>query len=121
MIDFQKDYEEQRDGSSKLAYVGDYIFGFTTYDEEKSEQLTSMCLLSIQNIIRKTVFNFIENDDNYMCYILSVNLLDKFDFLEWGTSVRGAWIKDGATFHFNDKNHDVTSFFVSLINWVYDE
>jgi hypothetical protein len=76
---------------SRLAYLGDYIFDFTTYDDDMSAALAVMALDVCAAITAKKNFDYIQDEINYKTYILMCNMPFFADRLEWGTSIRGAW------------------------------
>jgi len=94
----EKDYQEtisQGDDykMSKLAYVGNYIFGFTTYDYRMDEKLALKMTEVLKALIIGNPWQYHElNDDNYQNYILMCNSPFLKNNLEWGTSIHGAWV-----------------------------
>jgi len=82
---------------SRSEFVGNYVFGFTTYDSDKGsalESLTNDMLEVLKVILEKRNFEYLENEDNYMKYMTMVNMPFLIDKLQWGTSIRGAWLDD---------------------------
>ena len=77
--------------TSRLAYVSDYIFDFTTYDSELSELLARRALEVCEAIDKRETFKYIGSPGNYLWFIVVVNMPFFADRLEWGTSIRGAW------------------------------
>lgn len=78
-------------GESRLEYLSDHIFDFTTYDSEKAERFAVMALEVCQAIQQRKTFEYIEDPTNYMTFLLMVNMPFFASRLNWGTSVRGAW------------------------------
>lgn len=76
---------------SRLEYLADYIFGFTTYDSGMSKLLAGKALEVCAAICNKQTFAYIENADNYQWYIIMCNMPFFAGRLDWGTSIRGAW------------------------------
>ena len=79
------------DPISRMEYLGDYIFDFTTYDSQMSELFASMALDVCAAISNRTTFNYIRDPEQYRWYLVMVNMPFFADKIEWGTSVRGAW------------------------------
>jgi len=52
-----------------------------------------MILDTLIKIKNRTTFEYIKNKENYKNFILSCNFIQ--DWLEWGTSIRGAWFNTG--------------------------
>lgn len=91
-------YNEMREFygiESKLEYIGDTVFDITTYDSGENsvlEKLTLITLEVIDAISNKKTFEYIK--DNSFKYMLAVNMTFLKDKIEWGTSIRGAWINN---------------------------
>jgi hypothetical protein len=84
--------ERRRDGHmSRLEYLSDLIFDFTTYDAEISELFASNALEVCKAISAGRTFAYIKEPENYRWYLLMVNMPFFAGRLDWGTSVRGAW------------------------------
>jgi hypothetical protein len=77
--------------ASRLAYLSDYIFDFTTYDDEMAEIFARKALEVCRAINDTKTFDYIEDPDNYRWYLLMVNMPFFAGRLNWGTSIRGAW------------------------------
>ena len=78
-------------GESRLEYLSDHIFEFTTYDSEKAEHFAVMALEVCQAIQQGKTFEYIKDPARYMTFLLMVNMPFFSRRLNWGTSVRGAW------------------------------
>ena len=76
---------------SRLAYLGDFIFDFTTYDSEASEMFARKALEVCVSISENKTFEYQEDAENYKWYLIMVNMPFFEGRLEWGTSIRGAW------------------------------
>jgi hypothetical protein len=85
-LDNPNDYQ-----MSRLEYLSEYIFDYTTYDSEISEMLAGQTLEVCEAISNKTTFEFISDPARYVQYISMVNMPFFQDRLSWGTSIRGAW------------------------------
>lgn len=79
---------------SRLEYIGSTIFNFTTYDGKIDARFAEEMLEVIEVILNKTNFEYIKNEENYVKYLTMINMPFMQDKLDWGTSIRGAWIED---------------------------
>lgn len=98
---FESEYEGQDDiyefhldekpsiNEFKFIFLSDYIFDVITYDENLSYEFGKKIYEVMKAIQEGKTFDYII--DNYKNYIIVCNLLDKFELIDWGTSVRGAW------------------------------
>lgn len=75
----------------KYTFLSDYVFDVITYDESLSYQFGKKIFEVIKAIDDRKTFDYIRDEKNYVNYILVCNLLDKFELIEWGTSIRGTW------------------------------
>ena len=76
----------------KLIFLSSEILGLTTYDTGLDVEFGSMVLETMKHIQNRTTFEYIEDEENYKKYIMSVNLI--VEWLDWGTSIRGAWFNE---------------------------
>jgi hypothetical protein len=76
---------------SRLEFLSDYIFDFTTYDGEMSELFAKKALEVCAAISNGTTFDYIKDADNYRWFLWLCNTPFLVSRLEWGTSIRGAW------------------------------
>lgn len=77
--------------TSRLEYLSDYIFNFTTYDGEMAELFARRALEVCDAISNSTTFDYIKDAEQYRWYLAMCNMPFFADKLEWGTSIRGAW------------------------------
>jgi hypothetical protein len=111
--------DNQRD-CTKLQYISDYIFHFTTYDSAVSQLFAKDTLEVLEQVINRTTFEYIENNDNYIKYLTVINWLKPHNLFEWGTSIRGAWFNDEAEFFIGGNVvtiGNLEKFFTELIEW----
>lgn len=92
-------YVVESDSMSRLEWLSEYVFKFTTYDSEIAEEFARRALEVCGVISERTSFEFIKDSDNYRWYILMCNMPFFSDKLEWGTSIRGAWWSSGIGIH----------------------
>lgn len=76
---------------SRLEFLSESIFDFTTYASDKSELFARKAVEVCAAINGRKTFEYIENDDNHTWYLLMCNMPFFADKLEWGTSIRGVW------------------------------
>ena len=77
--------------ASRLEYLSDHIFDFTTYDSEKAEEFAMRAVEGCEAISAGATFDYIADPVQYRWYLLMVNMPFFADRLSWGTSIRGAW------------------------------
>lgn len=76
----------------KCAFLSDVIFGLTTYDTGLDIEFGKDILEVMEVINNKTNFEYIKYEgDDYKKFILVANLLDQYNWIEWGSSIRGCW------------------------------
>ena len=76
---------------TRLCYLSDSIFNFTTYDPEMSELLARKALDVCSAISEGSTFEYIGDPDRYRWYVLLINMPFFAERLDWGSSIRGAW------------------------------
>jgi len=77
--------------TSRLEYLGDYIFNFTTYEGEYSELFAKKALEVCAAISGSKTFEYIKEPEGRLWYLLMVNMPFFEGKLSWGTSIHGAW------------------------------
>lgn len=82
---------------SRLMFLGDFIFNFTTYDDEASALFASKALEVCAAINDRKTFEYITDSENYRWYLWLCNTPFFANRLDWGTSIRGAWWNFGDT------------------------
>lgn len=76
---------------SRVAYLSESIFNFTTYDSSIDELFGRKAVEVCAAITNGTTFDYIKNQDDYEWFLLMCNIPFFADKIEWGTSIRGAW------------------------------
>lgn len=87
---FQRELERD-DGLSRLTYLANHVFDFTTYDDAMSELFAKKALEVCLSINDKSTLDYIKDADNHRWYLLMVNMSFFATRLDWGSSIRGAW------------------------------
>lgn len=67
------------------------LFDVTTYDGELDCEFGEIIIEVMKTIQKGKNFDYIKNKKKYRDYILVANLLDDNGWIEWGSSIRGAW------------------------------
>lgn len=92
---WQEECESQETAPSKLEYLADIVFDFTSYDSAISELFGQGMIEVIECIIARKTFEYQkQSDGKYMTYLTMVNMPFLKNQLNWGTSIRGAWFEN---------------------------
>lgn len=92
LVDSYKMQVELGDESlSRLEYLAEYVFDFTTYDGDMSELFAAKALEVCSAISMGSTRDYIKDADNYRWYLLMINMPFFAGRLTWGISVRHAW------------------------------
>jgi len=76
---------------SRLEYLSDFIFDFTTYDSEMAELFARKSLEVCAAISAGKTFDYIKDPNQYRWFLVMCNMPFFAGRIEWGTSIRGAW------------------------------
>jgi len=91
--------EMDRSFSSKEDYLSSVIFNFDIYDSDTSVIFAQKMISVLSCISNETTFEYINHSNaNYMNYLTMINMPFLKNKIEWGTSVRGAWLDDTKSF-----------------------
>lgn len=115
---------------SRIEFVGNCVFDFTTYDGGMDVYFAKKMIEVIESIINKTTFDYQKDKSNYINYLTMVNMPFLQGKLDWGTSIRGAWFDESGhhsepqprLYHIGLTNIDVpkgeiVQFLTELIEW----
>lgn len=94
------EYCENTCGNTKYEWAASEVFNLTTYDGTLDELFVKKIIEVLKVILNKTNFEYIKDETNYINYILVCQLLNEFNWIDWGTSIRGAWFD---AYHPNSK------------------
>lgn len=75
----------------KLIFLSDVIFGVITYDTSLSIEFGKEILDVMEVIHNGNNFEYIKDKENYKKFIRVANILDNYNWIEWGSSIRGCW------------------------------
>jgi hypothetical protein len=76
---------------TRLEFLADHIFDFTTYESETSELFAVKALEVCEAINGRTTFDYIKDADSRCWFLIMVNMPFFAERISWGTSIRGAW------------------------------
>ena len=76
-------------------WAADRIFDLTTYDGSLDKLFVRTILGICGVILNRQTYAFIKDDNMYVVYIVVCQLLKKKSWINWGTSIRGAWFENG--------------------------
>ena len=76
---------------SRLEFLGEQVFNFTTYDGEMSALFSGKAIEVCDAINNRATFDYIKDLENYRWFLLMCNMPFFAGRLSWGTSIRGAW------------------------------
>lgn len=84
-------YNLGTDYLKKYDWAASTIFDLTTYDGELNRRFVNKIIEVCKVILKGETFDYIQDEDNYEAYILVCQILVRNDWIDWGTSIRGAW------------------------------
>ncbi|MGB4985011.1 MAG: hypothetical protein WBO70_04495 [Erysipelotrichaceae bacterium] len=122
----EKEYQEENEYNeclgSRLDFIGETIFNFTMYDGDASERFALKMIEVIECIINRTTFEY--QKENYDNYLTMVNMPFLVDKLDWGGSIRGAWLDYSkeytVSYDIKIEKEEIELFLTQLIKWYYE-
>lgn len=95
---YRKEYafetEVIQKGSTKYTWAATQVFELTTYDRSLEELFVKKIIEVCKAILEGRTFEYIRDESRYVTYILVCQLLEHLNWIEWGTSIRGAWFEE---------------------------
>ena len=92
------------------------------YDGDASERFALKMIEVIESIINRTTFDY--QKENYDNYLTMVNMPFLVDKLEWGGSIRGAWLDYSKeytlSYDIKIEKDEIEPFLTQLIKWYYE-
>ena len=92
---YKAQYDEQStwsgDRESKYEWAASNIFELCTYDGGLDERFVKDILEVCKVILDQQNYEYIEDENNYVKYILVCQTLRQFNWIDWGISLRGAY------------------------------
>lgn len=90
-------------GDTKYEWAASEVFDLTTYDGDLDKLFVKKIIEVLNVIFDRTTYDYIKDETNYITYILVCQLLEKFNWINWGTSIRGAWFDE----YYSRKGHPI--------------
>lgn len=94
---FKRNYESynaRETFKNKYGWAATYIFNLATYDSHLDEMFVKLILEVCEVILENRNYDYIEDETNYFTFIAVCQRLDSLGWIDWGTSIRGAWFDD---------------------------
>ena len=91
---FKREYEAYKDFGTfetKYEWAASHIFDLATYDSSLDELFVKKILEVCRVILERQNFEYIKDDDNYITFIGVCQRLNSLGWIDWGSSIRGAW------------------------------
>lgn len=77
---------------NKYEWAASKVFGLATYDGNLDKMFVEKICEVCKCIAERRTYEYIdESEENYITYILVCQVLHKKDWINWGTSIRGAF------------------------------
>ena len=92
---FEREYDFYRDCGTfetKYEWASSHIFNLATYDSSLDEMFVKLILEVCDVILENKNYEYIEDETNYFTFIAVCQRLDSLGWIDWGTSIRGAWM-----------------------------
>ena len=103
--DICKELERVND---KYNFISIFVFRFETYDTDVDKLFVDKAIEVCLSVANGTTFEYQKDKENYKWYLIMVNMPFFRDKIEWGTSIRGAFltnnIKISTTGFFDGEN-----------------
>ena len=93
---YKDDYQNYCDldeSTSKYRWLTTQVFNVATYDGSLDELFGKKIIEVCKVLLIRATYEYIEDESNYIPYILVCNMLDRMKWISWGTSIRGAWFQ----------------------------
>lgn len=119
-----KNFLDENGDVSKEYFVSAVIFDFLTYDADIDEILANKMLEVLDALINRITFEYIESSgENYINYIMMINTPFLIDKIDWGTSIRTAWLYNHHPVFLDNgrleiPKGDMHKFIEALLKWI---
>lgn len=87
-------YLECLEDQNVYTWAASEIFDLTTYDDGLDEIFVRTICTVAKGIILRRTFDFMNDDSLYIAYIVVCNMFERRHWIDWGTSIRGAWFDE---------------------------
>lgn len=94
---FKRNYESYKEFGTfenKYEWAASHIFNLATYDSDLDEKFVKLILEVCEVILENKNYEYIEDETNYFTFIAVCQRLNSLGWIDWGTSIRGAWFDD---------------------------
>lgn len=94
---FKREYEFYRECDTfdnKYEWAASHVFNIHTYDSSLDELFVKKILEVCKVILDDKNFEYIKDEKNYMSFVAVCQRLNSLGWIDWGSSIRGAWFKD---------------------------
>lgn len=92
-VNYEEECTRREGGYTKYEWAASNIFDLTTYDGSLDEKFVKAIIEVCKVILDGDNFEYMMDERNYVKYILVCQVLDRFHWIDWGTSIRGAWFE----------------------------
>lgn len=75
-------------------FISSHVFNLTTYDLKLDQLFVEKIIEVLKVILNRETFEYIKKEDNYINYILVCQKLEQLNWIDWGTSIRGAFLDE---------------------------
>lgn len=98
------------------------LFSFAVYDSDIEKQMVKDMVEVLRAILNGETYEYIKSPSGYKKYIHMVNTPFLLDKLDWGTSIRGAWLDNGKEYYIElldieIEEGELTKLIKALIEW----
>lgn len=95
---YRAQFEEERTWYphelDKYEWAARDVFDLFTCDGGLDKTFVKTILDVCRVILEQNNYEYISNEESYIKYILVCQLLRRFGWINWGTSIRGAWFEN---------------------------
>jgi hypothetical protein len=95
---------------TKYEWAANLVFNLTTYDGSLDELFVKKIIEICKVILDGKNYEYIRDENNYKDFILVCQLLHNFDWINWGTSIRGAWFERGSRARYLLENYSASQY-----------
>lgn len=107
---FKRNYESYKECETfdnKYEWAASHIFNLATYDSRLDEMFVKLISEVCDVILENKNYEYIEDETNYFTFVAVCQRLDSLGWIDWGSSIRGAWFADQVYESQYDKNEQM--------------
>ena len=117
----KKEYSTSFYDYNKYDFLNE-LFSFAVYDSDIEKQMVKDMVEVLRAILNGETYEYVKNPRRHKKYIHMVNTPFLYHKLDWGTSVRGAWLDNGYEYYIRLLDIDIekgelTKLIKALIEW----